>query len=371
MSHLCRTLFFQTRLNPRFQAPLDTNSQHNLPQQLITPPKAKTIIPTPNLSNPPSVGLPSSWQPSDTLKSARLISAGSDSTLDATDVVSFEAGDQASEACVQDQLESARINCSKRKSPVKKSAWGEADDIELDGLVKRWKCDWKKICRRFKNKGKPSSRHFLKNRIRVIRNDPYLLKQKFSHEEDLLIATLVDKYDIDWISIARFIPNRTPVMIKNRYYSHIHRKGLMQSLLDEAASLDPENNVQPKYDQATPISNFNPSYQVNQADFAQLGGNYSQNSNFSYTNSFGTGVGNSIGSMSFPPQLNCHSGNLVFPKQALQYGNFGNWESSWNGGIPKIKKATDYNPYDLILNIGAQGLSYNPNRRGENSSGLE
>ncbi len=52
-------------------------------------------------------------------------------------------------------------------------------------------------------------------------------KQPFSKEEDLEIVKYHQIYKGNWDQISKFIPNRKPYLLKNRFYSHI-RKNLSQ-----------------------------------------------------------------------------------------------------------------------------------------------
>lgn len=319
MPHLFTSLLFQTGLNSVPQAPCYNINNFNLFQPCPHTPTLAPQNPFPSNSFSSS-GFPiASSFPVEQLKPMRITSGVTDSTQEGTEVISFEAGDHLSDSFVGDQTETESTMTLKKNSKIEKLPWTNEDDQELQYLVQRWKCDWKKICRRFKGKSKPFSKHFLKNRLRILKHDPFLLKQKFTHEEDLLIATLVDKYDIDWKSIAIFIPNRTATMVKNRYYSYIHRNGLLQSLLDEAASLDPENSNVETTANTYSTSNFNPentpnplenwSYGLpNSIGCDQSSGQYP---NFSYVNS--SRVQN-FGQEFFKP-----SGNPV-PEQLVFHG---------------------------------------------------
>lgn len=74
----------------------------------------------------------------------------------------------------------------------------------------------------------------MKNRYKEIAGDHIKKGVKFTHQEDLVIAQLFEQFNTSWTAIAEYFPDRTPVMIKNRYYSHIRRKGLLPDLVSEA-----------------------------------------------------------------------------------------------------------------------------------------
>lgn len=113
--------------------------------------------------------------------------------------------------------------------------WTPSDDDELMNLADQYKNDWKKIAKRIiSNRKKKVTPNFLKNRYKEIAGDHIKKGVKFTHEEDLQIAKLFEIHGTCWTSIAQNFKDRTPVMIKNRYYSHIRRKGLLSELVSEA-----------------------------------------------------------------------------------------------------------------------------------------
>jgi hypothetical protein len=130
---------------------------------------------------------------------------------------------------------------SKRKSNIALSRenilkeWGGSDDDQLMKLADQYKNDWKKIAKRITvNSKKKVTPNFLKNRYKEVAGDHIKKGVKFSHEEDLKIAELFNEHGTQWTKIAAHFVDRTPVMIKNRYYSHIRRKGLLCELSEEA-----------------------------------------------------------------------------------------------------------------------------------------
>jgi len=100
----------------------------------------------------------------------------------------------------------------------------------------------KKIARRIVTTHKKKvTPNFLKNRYKEVAGDHIKKGVKFTHEEDLKIAKLFDDYGTSWTKISEHFIDRTPVMIKNRYYSHIRRKGLLGTLINEGnVSSSPE-----------------------------------------------------------------------------------------------------------------------------------
>mgnify|MGYP002620565086 FL=1 len=61
---------------------------------------------------------------------------------------------------------------------------------------------------------------------------------KFTHQEDLTIVKSIQKFGLSWTKISLNLPARTPLMIKNRYYSYIRKKNLFEKYLDELQEKD-------------------------------------------------------------------------------------------------------------------------------------
>jgi len=115
--------------------------------------------------------------------------------------------------------------------------WCGQDDAYLIKLADQYKNDWKKIAKRIVTTHKKKvTPNFLKNRYKEVAGDHIKKGVKFTHDEDLRIAKLFDEYGTSWTKIAEHFTDRTPVMIKNRYYSHIRRKGLLPTLITESHS---------------------------------------------------------------------------------------------------------------------------------------
>lgn len=117
--------------------------------------------------------------------------------------------------------------------------WCEEDEILLRKLAVQYKYDWKKVAKKFSNK--KYTPHFLKMRFKGYDEGPVPKRVKFTHEEDILIAKYFDEYGVDWERMVAHFPNRTAMMIKNRYYSFIRKKNKYDHLLQEAKSLDGSN----------------------------------------------------------------------------------------------------------------------------------
>lgn len=133
---------------------------------------------------------------------------------------------------IEDQ-KSSRTKKMKGK-PNPKNIWLTGDDEILYNLAIKYKSDWKKISKRLKKLIKKTrSVNFLKNRYRELSNPLGEKWIKFTHEEDLKIAKFYKIYPGNWQKIAENFNNRNPIMLKNRYYSYIFKKGLIETLIRE------------------------------------------------------------------------------------------------------------------------------------------
>jgi len=116
------------------------------------------------------------------------------------------------------------------------------DDEVLLKLVVKLKNSWKKILKRFnKVQNKSVSLTFLKLRYNQMSPRMAKRKGKFTHNEDLLLAKFFIEYGSDWEKIAGELKNRTPNMLKNRYYSFIRKRKILTDLLEEAKDTGSEH----------------------------------------------------------------------------------------------------------------------------------
>jgi len=102
--------------------------------------------------------------------------------------------------------------------------WEIEDQIELERLAKSYKEDWKKILGKFRLRHKHITKTYLQNRYRISKGNYYSKRIRFSFTEDLTIIHLYKEHGIDWPLIAQYLPSRTPIMIKNRFYNQINKK---------------------------------------------------------------------------------------------------------------------------------------------------
>lgn len=122
------------------------------------------------------------------------------------------------------------------KSLMDSKLWSEEKDQMLLKLGTQYKCDWKKISKRFNNK--KITPHFLKIRYKELTCAPLQRRVKFNHREDLMIAKYFEKYGSNWAQMAGHFQDRSAIMLKNRYYSFIRKRELLDGLLQEVREIE-------------------------------------------------------------------------------------------------------------------------------------
>jgi len=137
------------------------------------------------------------------------------------------------------------ISSSQLKSLLQANIWSKDKDNMLLKLGAQFKCDWKKIAKRFHNRRLTPC--FLKNRYKELIDAPFQRRVKFTHKEDLMIAKYFERYGSCWPTLAAHFKDRSPIMLKNRYYSFIRKRNLLDSLLEEVHEIEKEG---------TPVDNM-------------------------------------------------------------------------------------------------------------------
>jgi hypothetical protein len=122
------------------------------------------------------------------------------------------------------------------KSLMESNIWDKEKDHLLLKLGQQYKCDWKKVARRFNHK--KLTPHFLKTRYKELTCAPIQRRIKFNHKEDLMIVKYFDKYGSNWAQMATHFQDRTAIMLKNRYYSYIRKRELLEPLLNEVKEIE-------------------------------------------------------------------------------------------------------------------------------------
>ena len=117
----------------------------------------------------------------------------------------------------------------------------EKDEKLLLELAPKYKNDWKKISKRmFRLNNKKFGLNFLRIKYKELADDNVKKRVRFTHKEDLMIAKYSQIYGHDWTKIAFYFTNRTPIMLKNRYY-HMKKKNILDKLVKEVEELEKGN----------------------------------------------------------------------------------------------------------------------------------
>lgn len=141
---------------------------------------------------------------------------------------------------IDSQQSSGSLNDDTSSEKPLLDSWTEHNDKLLLFYVQKYKKDWKKISKKFVGQTKKATPHFLKNRHKLLCNNRYLSRVKFTHAEDVKLAKLFKRHGPDWCTISGSYDSRTPIMLKNRYYSYVRKH------MDELV-------VQPDLEEVKPI----------------------------------------------------------------------------------------------------------------------
>jgi hypothetical protein len=100
-----------------------------------------------------------------------------------------------------------------------KGSWKKEEDLRIIDLVNKYGKAWSKIS---KILGTRNGKQIRDRFINVL--DPEIRKGKFTEEEDRKLISLYKQNGPKWATIAKYYPNRTADMIKNRFHSSIKKK---------------------------------------------------------------------------------------------------------------------------------------------------
>jgi len=111
--------------------------------------------------------------------------------------------------------------------------WTTADDTLLWTVGTKYNNDWKKVAKRLMILTERSklSPVFLRERYAKLKLEKAETREPFSLCEDLKLVGFIQEFGCDWLKISALFGNRGPVKLKNRYYTHILRKNLLENLL--------------------------------------------------------------------------------------------------------------------------------------------
>lgn len=102
------------------------------------------------------------------------------------------------------------------KSQVKKGKWTYEEDIKISKHIQTYGFNWSKISKFVVSRSPKQIRDRYVNYL-----NPFLISSKFTEEEDCTLLSLVRELGYKWVKISSILIGRSPVMIKNRYYSLI------------------------------------------------------------------------------------------------------------------------------------------------------
>lgn len=144
----------------------------------------------------------------------------------------------------QESKEQTRIKKSRRnKRRLKHRAllyhhWSSLDDTRLQALFARLGPDWRTIAHHFPNET-PSG---VQKRWDLHFN-PNTKRTKWTEEEDQMILAMREKMGGGhWKAIAKHLPGRLPVTIKNRFYGQLKRKGSREVPVETMGSIEEEED---------------------------------------------------------------------------------------------------------------------------------
>jgi hypothetical protein len=100
-----------------------------------------------------------------------------------------------------------------------KGSWKKEEDARIIELVNKHGKAWSKIS---KVLGTRNGKQIRDRYINVL--DPEIRKGKFTEEEDNKLIQLFKQHGPKWATIAKYYPNRTADMIKNRFHSSIKKR---------------------------------------------------------------------------------------------------------------------------------------------------
>jgi len=115
---------------------------------------------------------------------------------------------------------------------IVKGSWKKEEDMRIIDLVNKYGKAWSKIS---KILGTRNGKQIRDRYINVL--DPEIKKGKFSEDEDKKLIALYNQFGPKWATIAKYYPNRTADMIKNRFHSSIKKKLFLENVNGDKLAL--------------------------------------------------------------------------------------------------------------------------------------
>lgn len=100
-----------------------------------------------------------------------------------------------------------------------KGSWKKDEDARILDLVSLYGKAWSKISKILETR---NGKQIRDRYINVL--DPDIRKGKFTEEEDTTLIDLYHQHGPKWAAIAKYYPNRTADMVKNRFHSSIKKR---------------------------------------------------------------------------------------------------------------------------------------------------
>jgi len=117
--------------------------------------------------------------------------------------------------------------------------WTKENISLLTKWANQYRFDWKKVAKKFENKKITS--FIVKSKYKSLSMTQCQKRVRFTLSEDLMIAKYFKIYGTDWQQISTYFTGRNAVMLKNRYYAHIRKRGLYDTLLNVNKKLEEQN----------------------------------------------------------------------------------------------------------------------------------
>jgi hypothetical protein len=120
-------------------------------------------------------------------------------------------------------LKKNSLQCFSRYKRIRpgiiKGSWKKDEDLRIIELVNKYGKAWSKISKILATR---NGKQIRDRYINVL--DPEIKKGKFTEDEDNALIQLFKQHGSKWATIAKYYPNRTADMIKNRFHSSIKKK---------------------------------------------------------------------------------------------------------------------------------------------------
>lgn len=117
---------------------------------------------------------------------------------------------------IQSNILTTKESKTKQSTRSRKN-WLPKEDDALKSLVQKYSFSWKKISRIMESMGMERSTKQVRDRY-FNKLDPRISNDSWREEEDVSLLKLYKKHGKSWCKIAREMPGRTEMMVKNRFY---------------------------------------------------------------------------------------------------------------------------------------------------------